>query len=105
MIGDEFHPTAIAVSSKIGALLGEVSEQAHAFCDSPALAAGIDDEIASLGLRAGSTERTIQRNVVSFLENRFEANFVGEAERAEFDDDPGQLPAIGDGVCHRLGSR
>src|ERR1700688_3577530 len=102
MIGDEFHPTAIAVSSKIGALLGEVSEQAHAFCDSLALAAGIDNEIANLGLRAGSTERTIQRNVASFLEDRFEAKFVGEAECAEFDDDSGQLPAIGDDVCDLL---
>jgi hypothetical protein len=46
VIGDEFHPAAIAEPAEIGALFGEVSEKARTPRDRFAVAAGIDDEIA-----------------------------------------------------------
>ncbi len=63
MVGDEFHPAAIAVFAEIGALPGEVGEQVLALRNGLAVAAGIDDEIANLRLRPGSAQRTIQRNM------------------------------------------
>jgi hypothetical protein len=59
MIGDEFHPAAIAVFAKIGALLGEVGEQAFALGNGVAVAAGVDDQIAVLGLCSGPTEGAV----------------------------------------------
>ena len=61
-----------------------------------AVAAGIDDEIADLGLRAGSAERTIQRDMAGFVQDRFEAKLVGDAECRELDHDPRRLAGTGD---------
>ena len=61
-----------------------------------AVAAGIDDEIANLRLRAGSAQRTIQRDMAGLLQDGFEAKLVGDAERREFDHNPRGLAGIGD---------
>jgi hypothetical protein len=57
VIGNEFHPTAIAERAEISALLSKVGEQIHALCNGIAVASGIDHKIAILCLRAGSAQR------------------------------------------------
>jgi hypothetical protein len=98
MISDEFHPAAVTEASKIGALLGEVGEQIHALCNGIAVAAGVDDEIANLCLRPGSAQGTVERDVAGFLEERLEVEFVGDAERREFDHNSSRLTGIGDSL-------
>jgi len=98
MIGDEFHPAAIAETSKVGALLGEIGEQLHAACDGIAVAAGVDDEIANLCLRPGSAQGTVQSDVAGLLQDGLEAKFIGDAERREFDHDSWRLTGIGDNL-------
>ena len=96
MIGDEFHPAAIAVGAEIGALPGEIGKQIGASGNGGTVAAGVDHEIAIFGLRAGSTQRTIQRNVAGLLQDGFEAKLVGDGERGEFDHDPRRRGGTGD---------
>src|SRR5258708_15654404 len=98
MIGYELHAAAIAEPSKISALLGEVGEQIHALCNGVAVAAGVDDEIANLCLRPGSAQGTVERDVAGFLQERLEAEFVGDAERREFDHDSSRLTGTGNGL-------
>jgi hypothetical protein len=88
VIGNEFHPTAIAERAEISALLSKVGEQIHALCNGIAVAAGIDHKIAILCLRAGSAQRTVQRYVAGFLQNGFEAKLVSDGESREFDHNP-----------------
>ena len=63
IIGDELHTAAIAIGAEIGKLLAEIEKQRLETGDCRAVAAGIDDEIAPLGLGAGSAERTVERDV------------------------------------------
>src|SRR6267142_155948 len=83
MIGDKFHPAAVAETSKIGALLGEVEEQIHALCDGVAIPAGVDDKIANLCLRSGSAQGTVERDVAGFLQDGFKADVVGDCDAGE----------------------
>jgi hypothetical protein len=77
VIGDEFHPAAVAELSKIGALLGEVGEQIYALGNGVAIAAGVDDEIANLRLNPGPAQGTVERDVASLLEDGLEASLSG----------------------------
>jgi len=95
VIGNEFHPTAIAERAEISALLSKVGEQIHALCNGIAVAAGIDHKIAILCLRAGSAQRTVQRYVAGVLQDRFEAKLVSDGESREFDHNPPRLTGIG----------
>src|SRR5579872_4830783 len=61
-----------------------------------AIAAGIDYEIAILRLCARPAQRTIQRDVAGFLQNGFDAQFVGDAEGRQFHYDSGRLTGIDD---------
>src|SRR6266478_9954441 len=103
MIGDEFHPAAVAELSKVGALLGEVGEQIHALCNGVAVAAGVDDEIANLCLSPGSAQGTVERDVAGFLQEGLEAELVGDAERREFDHNSSRLTGTGDSLRDILG--
>jgi hypothetical protein len=94
VIGDKFHPAAIAEPAKIGTLFGEVGKQAHARRNSRAIAAGINNEITQFCLRAGSAQRTIERDMPRLMENLLKSKFVGQTERAEFDHDPRRVTGI-----------
>src|SRR5258706_7522425 len=102
MIGDKFPPAAVAETSKIGALLGEVEEQIHALCDGVAIPAGVDDKIANLCLRPGSAQATVELDVAGFRQDGFEAKFVGDAERRQFGHDSSRLTWIGDSMRDML---
>ena len=97
MIGDEFHPAAIAERAEIGALPGEIGKQRRAPGDGDAVAAGIDDEIALFGLRAGAAQRTVERDVAGFRQDVFEAKFVGDGKGAQFDHDARRRTGMGNG--------
>src|SRR5262249_15204764 len=98
MIGDEFHPAAVAISAEIRALFGEIGEQAHAGRNRLTVAAGIDHEVADLRLRTGSTERTIERRMTGVLERRLELKLVCKAQCGEFDHRTGRLAGFGNGL-------
>ena len=102
MIGDEFHPAAVAEHAEIGALLGEVGEEDRATRNRSAVAAGIDDKIAHPGLRAGSAQRAIERDVAGLFQDGLEAELVGEGKGGELDHNSGRLAGIGDGLRHAL---
>ena len=45
-----------------------------------AVAAGVDDEVAKLGLRAGPAQRTVQRHVTGLIQNGFKPKLIDDAE-------------------------
>jgi len=61
VIGDEFHPAAIAVGAEVGALPGEIGKQTGASGNGSAVATGVDHEIAIYGLGAGIWTRDISK--------------------------------------------
>jgi hypothetical protein len=98
MVGDELHAAAVAERAEIGALFGKIGEQPRAPRNRSAVAAGIDHEITLPCLRAGTAQRTVERNVTCFRQDIFEAKLVGDGKRAEFDHDPRRLAGMGDGA-------
>ena len=71
-----------AVGAEVGALPGEIGKQIGASGNGGTVATGVDHEIAIFGLRAGSTQRTIQRYVAGLRQDAFEAKLVGAHRRA-----------------------
>jgi hypothetical protein len=70
MVSDKFHFAAIAELSWVGTLFRKISKQGHTERDRVAVAARVYDEIVRLRLRSGSAERTIERDVASFTQEK-----------------------------------